>query len=439
MKYLLLLVVYFLLLNGLRGQFNSTKFPIHNSSPQTRLEESETPMCEDEESHFYLPKCYKKYETGRHHDGPVKVSLKFWINSVEAVDQASMQFTIHGYVIQNWEDPRFKGTLDDSVIMVTEKQIWMPDLYCPSCREKEDLSTMIIRIFNTSAVEYSQLTKLTVACYMDLRAFPFDEQLCSIVFGSYGYNDSYLEYAWDNSTDKKTNEPVEPVTIEEDKTAEFDIFILSETNKTYPYWSGNFTVLSAQLKFKRKMGFFVIQCFLPMIILVMLSWVSFYLDPSDVGNRLMIGVTLILTTVFLLGYNSSSLPKVSYIKAVDVYAIAALINIAITVFESVVVYWLLFRAWKKDLDKQEKKGGYEMPPIGPDMDAEVPAMGPEVQSEGPGQGLYIPYVKKVDLVSRIVFPGMFVIFNLVFLFKYQSDVQDQFNKVYAEATKAVSD
>ena len=34
------------------------------------------------------------------------------------------------------------------------------------------------------------------------------------------------------------------------------------------------------------------------------------MEPTDVGDRLSIGVTLILTMIFLLGYINQSLPKV---------------------------------------------------------------------------------------------------------------------------------
>ena len=269
--------------------------------------------CHGKEKHFFLPKCYEKIQSASAiKDRPVNVSLRLRINSIESVDQAMMQFTIHGYIIQKWKDPRFEGKLEHDVVMIDDaSDIWMPDLYCKSCREKSDHSAKVIRIFNTGEIEYSQLTKLTVACFMDLRAFPFDEQLCTILFGSYGYNDTYLMYDWDRFTEK-------PVSLEEEKTSEFDIEVMSETKGALTYWSGKYTILSAQLRFERKMGFFVIQCFLPMIILVMLSWVAFYLDPSDGGNRLMIGITLILTTVFLLGTNSNSLPHASYIKVIFV-------------------------------------------------------------------------------------------------------------------------
>ena len=63
------------------------------------------------------------------------------------------------------------------------------------------------------------------------------------------------------------------------------------------------------------------------------------MSPDQVGDRLAIGVTLILTMIFLLGYVNGSLPKVSYIKAIDWYMIVALLCISASLIETVLVYW----------------------------------------------------------------------------------------------------
>jgi len=73
---------------------------------------------------------------------------------------------------------------------------------------------------------------------------------------------------------------------------------------------GNFNILSFELYFNRQIGFYVLQVFIPTFVLVSLSWMTFYMEPADIGDRLSIGVTLILTMIFLLGYINQSLPKV---------------------------------------------------------------------------------------------------------------------------------
>lgn len=54
----------------------------------------------------------------------------------------------------------------------------------------------------------------------------------------------------------------------------------------------------------------MIQLYLPCLFLVMLSWIVFWMSPENGGDRLTVGITCILTIVFLLGYVNGMLPKV---------------------------------------------------------------------------------------------------------------------------------
>lgn len=61
---------------------------------------------------------------------------------------------------------------------------------------------------------------------------------------------------------------------------------------------------------QRRLGYYMIQLYLPCIFLVMLSWIVFWMSPDNGGDRLTVGITCILTIVFLLGYVNAMLPKV---------------------------------------------------------------------------------------------------------------------------------
>ena len=53
---------------------------------------------------------------------------------------------------------------------------------------------------------------------------------------------------------------------------------------------------------------------------------------------LSVGITTILTIVFLLGTNNSSMPRVSYAKAIDWYLITSFMFVFATLVESLVVF-----------------------------------------------------------------------------------------------------
>ena len=86
----------------------------------------------------------------------------------------------------------------------------------------------------------------------------------------------------------------------------------------------------------RNINYYVIQMYVPTLLIVMLSWVSFWLNVSSVPGRVNLGVLSVLTISTQSSSVNRTLPRVSYTKAIDiwmatclVFVVAALIEFAI--------------------------------------------------------------------------------------------------------------
>lgn len=74
--------------------------------------------------------------------------------------------------------------------------------------------------------------------------------------------------------------------------------------------------------FTRRIGHYLTRVYFPAILIVLMSWLSFFVDRSSVPARVSLGITTVLTmTTLLIGIGQGSLPMVSYVKAVDWYLI----------------------------------------------------------------------------------------------------------------------
>ncbi|KAF0297500.1 Gamma-aminobutyric acid receptor subunit beta [Amphibalanus amphitrite] len=67
------------------------------------------------------------------------------------------------------------------------------------------------------------------------------------------------------------------------------------------------------------MGYYLIQMYVPSSLIVIISWVSFWLNRNATPARVSLGVTTVLTMTTLMSSTNAALPKISYIKAIDVY------------------------------------------------------------------------------------------------------------------------
>lgn len=98
--------------------------------------------------------------------------------------------------------------------------------------------------------------------------------------------------------------------------------------------------ITVTLTFQRRAGFYIIQIYVPSIFLVLLSWLSFFMDSKDIANRLALEVTMILSIVFLLGNSNNSLPHLSYAKASDLFLTASFGFIFMALLQTMLTYHL---------------------------------------------------------------------------------------------------
>jgi len=102
------------------------------------------------------------------------------------------------------------------------------------------------------------------------------------------------------------------------------------------YPPGAFPCLEAIFVVKRDFSYFLMQYYVTTMMIVILSWVSFWISIDAVVARVNIGLLSVLTLTTQSASSQSQLPRVSYVKAIDVwmstclvFAFASLIEFAI--------------------------------------------------------------------------------------------------------------
>lgn len=88
---------------------------------------------------------------------------------------------------------------------------------------------------------------------------------------------------------------------------------------------------------KRRIGFFIIETYIPSCIIVALSWISFWIPPESVPARVALGITTALTMVTISGSARAGLPRVSYVKAIDWYLLICLLFVFGAMLEYTIV------------------------------------------------------------------------------------------------------
>ncbi|KAL6730961.1 hypothetical protein Aduo_001877 [Ancylostoma duodenale] len=186
---------------------------------------------------------------------------------------------------------------------------------------------------------------------------------------------------------------------------------------TVPYSSflGEYSCARVKLLLRREYSYYLIQLYIPCIMLVVVSWVSFWLDKDAVPARVSLGVTTLLTMTTQASGINSKLPPVSYIKAVDVWIGVCLAFIFGALLEYAVVNYY---GRKEFLRKQKKKTTRLDDCVCP---SDRPALRLDLSSYRRRGwtplnrlldilGRNTDLSRRVDLMSRITFPSLFTAF-----------------------------
>lgn len=103
---------------------------------------------------------------------------------------------------------------------------------------------------------------------------------------------------------------------------------------------GNYSRLVCEIQFERSMGYYLIQIYIPASLIVIISWVSFWLHRNATPARVALGVTTVLTMTTLMSSTNAALPKISYIKSIDVFLGTCFVMVFASLLEYATVGYL---------------------------------------------------------------------------------------------------
>jgi len=109
------------------------------------------------------------------------------------------------------------------------------------------------------------------------------------------------------------------------------------------WFTGAFSCLEIQFILTRDVGYFIIQVYLPSLLVVILSWVSFWINVEASPARVSIGLLTVLTTTTQSTSINASMPRVSYVKAIDVWMSVCLVFVFAALLEYALVNVLVRR------------------------------------------------------------------------------------------------
>ncbi|XP_026874009.1 glycine receptor, beta b isoform X2 [Electrophorus electricus] len=296
---------------------------------------------------------------------PVEDRVNIFINSFGSIQETTMDYRVNIFLRQRWNDPRLRLPQDfksDSLTVDPKmfKCLWKPDLFFANEKSANfhDVTqeNILLFIFRNGDVLISMRLSVTLSCPLDLTLFPMDTQRCKMQLESFGYTTDDLQFMWQSG---------DPVQMDEIALPQFDIrqedIEYGNCTKFYA-GTGYYTCVEVIFTLRRQVGFYMMGVYAPTLLIVVLSWLSFWINPDASAARVPLGILSVLSLSSECTSLASELPKVSYVKAIDIWLIACLLFGFASLVEYAVVQVMLnnpkrVEAEKARLASREKAEG----------------------------------------------------------------------------------
>ncbi|XP_011341249.1 glutamate-gated chloride channel isoform X8 [Ooceraea biroi] len=402
-------------------------------------------------------------------EGTLTVNVSVLLLSLASPDESSLKYEVEFLLQQQWYDPRLRYSNRSRYEFLNAihhyEDIWLPDTYFIMHGDFKDPIIPVhfaLRIYRNGTVNYLMRRHLILSCQGRLNIFPFDDPLCSFAIESISYEQTAIMYVWKNDEgtlrkspsltslnaylikNKTTSCPIK-VSWRADGQIRFDEDEFSDGESKCSLCQrrfeeqGNYSCLKVDLIFTRDRAFYFTTVFIPGIILVTSSFITFWLEWNAVPARVMIGVTTMLNFFTTSNGFRGTLPVVSNLTAMNVWDGVCMCFIYASLLEFVCVNYVgrkrpmhnvVYRPGENPVTQKREGGATTGGATGANEIVTCTNCGPnpcthtatngctgELRKKEPPHPIRV--AKTIDVIARITFPVAYFMFLTFFFIHYK--------------------
>jgi hypothetical protein len=278
---------------------------------------------------------------------PVQIALQ--VVNLSDIDEVGERFRVVTYLLASWKDPRLAfipKAAGESFHVYSPEEIWTPHFDFANGIVPHSSFDVTLRVFPDGTARYYERSSAQLSSSFHLRDFPFDQQQLDIFIHppvSEGRLVNFIGTASDAS-----------ISVEQrvySSLAQWDIVgIRASAEQIRLLNQDTTTQMRFAIEVKRKSNFYIWKVFLPLLLMVAVSWTVFRIDGAEFNSQVTIAVTTILTVIAFSFAISNNLPKVAYLTFIDVFFLCCYAFVFITAVEITIVH----RAGRVNREKQGK-------------------------------------------------------------------------------------
>ncbi len=254
-------------------------------------------------------------------DRPVVVKAGFMLYDITEIEESTETFEFEGALLLSWHDPR--QAFDPDTEGVTERIYkgsyeyeelyggWRPQAFLANESGAYDRQGIVLRIEPDGTAWYVEEIDAVAESPMDLRFFPFDEQTLQIHFKFLGYRMDEVRFEPVEDYSSLLPQRGNPVGNAGWTIGAYAVSAGQDQSAIAgPQVIGQGSTLRIDVSAERRSGYLIRVVVLPLMLIVALSWVIFWMDRESLGNRMDISFIALLTVVAFQIMVEQALPAI---------------------------------------------------------------------------------------------------------------------------------
>ena len=252
---------------------------------------------------------------------PVVVKAGFMLYDVNEIEESTETFEFEGALLLSWHDPR--EAFDPAEEGVAERVYkggyqlqevftgWRPQPFLANESGAYERQGVVLRIEPDGTAWYVEEIDAVAESPMELRFFPFDTQTLQIHFKLLGYDLDEVRFEHVDDFSKLLPQHGSPVGNAGWSIGHYAVSVSEDLSAIAgPELVAQGSTLRIDVSAERRSGYLIRVVVLPLMLIVALSWVIFWMDRESLSNRINISFIALLTVVAFQIMVEQALPAI---------------------------------------------------------------------------------------------------------------------------------
>ncbi len=265
--------------------------------------------------------------------GPTQISVGIWVADISNIDSAQQNFTAELAVVLRWKDSRLAHT-GKGIVRYPLEQIWHPRVGIVN--ETNSVSRKMpdsVEVDPDGTVTSRQRYAGAFTQPLRLQSFPFDRQTFRVQLVAVRYQSNEVMFVpdqvWIRDGLKGAGGISPSVTLPDWTIEKWELKPLMYAlapHHQYSSYAFDFTA-------SRNVQHYILKVILPLILIVIMSWSVFWIDPVHSNSQISIAVTSMLTLIAYRFAVDTQLPRLPYMTRLDAFILTSTLLVFFSLIE----------------------------------------------------------------------------------------------------------